>query len=191
MWTQTLLEHPYPWIQWGTVTGASLVAAIIDLRTRRIPNLLTGPLFLAGLLQAIWWGGGPALLDALAAAFLLGLPYFLLFVFAGGGAGDAKLMGAIGAWLGLIKGVVALGAVCLTGILFALLFARIQGRLHPLIQRLSLMGRLFAVEVWLRRIPHPAETPATDADERDKMPYGAAIGAGILLASMSWFLWLQ
>ena len=32
-----------PQLQWGVVISASLVAAAIDLRTRRIPNLLTAP----------------------------------------------------------------------------------------------------------------------------------------------------
>ena len=192
MWTQALLDHPYPWLQWGTVLGASLAAAVIDLRSQRIPNLLTIPLFLTGLVQAGLWGGGFAVLDSFVAACALMLPYVLLFVFAGGGAGDAKLMGGIGAWLGLMKGALALGAVCVAGILLAFAFARSRGRLEPLIQRLRLMGRLLAVRLWLRRLPSPIDAPATSvADSRDKMPYGAAIGAGVLLASTSWFLWLQ
>lgn len=193
MLTQALLDHPFPWIQWGTVIGASLAAAVIDLRSQRIPNVLTIPLFFSGLLQAALWGGGPAILDSLLAACVLMLPYVLLFVFAGGGAGDAKLMGGIGAWLGLMKGALALGAVSVTGILFAFLFARARGRLDPLIKRLELVGRLLAVRLWLRDLPTPVDSPAATrvADERDKMPYGAAIGAGVLLASTSWFLWLQ
>ena len=67
--------------------------------------------------------------DALAACVMLALPYVVLFVFAGGGAGDAKLMGAIGTWLGLVNGVVALAAVAASGILLAVAFALARRRL--------------------------------------------------------------
>ena len=46
-------------------------------------------------------------LDVLTMMFL----FVLLFIVAGGGAGDAKLMGA-GIWLGLINGLFALAECC-------------------------------------------------------------------------------
>ena len=104
-------------LQWGVVIGASLVAAAFDLQTRRIPNALTMPLLLAGLIRAIWLGRLLGLADAAAACFLLAMPFVLLFVFAGGGAGDAKLMGAIGAWLGLAQGMRVLLCVAAAGII--------------------------------------------------------------------------
>ncbi|MBM4028430.1 MAG: prepilin peptidase [Planctomycetes bacterium] len=83
-------------VQWGVVLGASLAAALTDLRNRRIPNRLTMPLALVGLAVA-FYGGGWANLGAAGAAYLvLALPYILLFLLAGGGAGDAKMMGATG-----------------------------------------------------------------------------------------------
>ena len=83
-------------IQWGIVIGASLIAAITDLHRRRIPNALTVPLLLFGLIKSTCLAGGSGLLESAGACFLLALPFVLLFIFAGGGAGDAKLMGAIG-----------------------------------------------------------------------------------------------
>ena len=47
-------------IQWGVVIGASLIAAVLDLRARRIPNLLCGPLFITGLIWAAWQEGWTA-----------------------------------------------------------------------------------------------------------------------------------
>jgi len=77
-----------------------LLAAREDLRTRRIPNLVTGPAFLLGLIVHLVMGGPAAGLAALAAGVLAGgilLPgWFMKFM----GAGDVKLMAAIGAWLG-------------------------------------------------------------------------------------------
>ena len=42
---------------WSIVIGASLPAGVFYLRTRRIPNAITGPFLLAGLVQTTWIGG--------------------------------------------------------------------------------------------------------------------------------------
>jgi len=91
-------------IQWAVVAGVSLAAAVCDFRTRRIPNALTVPAFAAGLLYALWAAGASGFADAVKVSVLLALPFILLFLFSHGGAGDAKLMGAVGAWLGLQEG---------------------------------------------------------------------------------------
>jgi len=46
---------------------------------------------------------------------LLGIPYFLLFAFAGGGAGDAKIMAALGAWVGWHNGIAVVVGVSIGG----------------------------------------------------------------------------
>ena len=50
--TLSLWNHPWAATQWGVVIGASLVAALVDARTFRIPNKLTFPLFGSGLVWA-------------------------------------------------------------------------------------------------------------------------------------------
>jgi prepilin peptidase CpaA len=106
--------------QWGVVIGASLFAALSDLREKRIPNALTLPLFIVGLIWAVWFGGLSGLAESAGTSVLLALPYIILFLFFGGGAGDAKLMGAIGAWLGMRQGLMVLACVAIAGGILAL-----------------------------------------------------------------------
>jgi prepilin peptidase CpaA len=75
-------------------------ATVVDLRTRRIPNLLTISAAAVGLLLNLSRGGGTGAL-ACGAGLLTGFAAFLPFYLAGGlGAGDVKAMAAIGAFLG-------------------------------------------------------------------------------------------
>jgi prepilin peptidase CpaA len=85
-------------------------AAIVDLRTRRIPNLLTVSAAAVGLALNLSRIGGPGAVTS-GAGILTGFAAFLPFYLAGGfGAGDVKAMAAVGAFLGP-KGVL-LAATC-------------------------------------------------------------------------------
>jgi leader peptidase (prepilin peptidase)/N-methyltransferase len=94
------------WID-AALGWALLLAAWIDAETLILPDLVTLPLVLAGL--AVTWAQAPAALTdhAMAAAIgyagfrLLNAGYRALRGRDGLGAGDAKLLAAAGAWLGL------------------------------------------------------------------------------------------
>ena len=90
-----------------------LALALIDLRCFRLPDALTLPLLLAGLLVALgserldWPLRAPAFLDAATGAaagagglYLVAAAYAVLRRREGMGMGDAKLAGVAGAWLG-------------------------------------------------------------------------------------------
>ena len=80
--------------------GLAAVACGCDLRTRRIPQVLTLGGATAGFAFHFASGGwsGAALS---AAGWALGIAIFLApFALGGLGAGDVKLLGALGAWLG-------------------------------------------------------------------------------------------
>jgi prepilin peptidase CpaA len=83
------------------------------MRIRRIPNLLTAPFFVGGLCFAACLGGFAGLEESIGGCVLTAAPYLILFLWAGGGAGDAKMMGAIGAWVGLAGGAIVLLCVAL------------------------------------------------------------------------------
>src|SRR5688500_5016350 len=75
-------------------------ACITDVRTRRIPNLLTFGTAAAGVVMHGATGGWDGLQLA-AGGWLLGAALFFPFFLLGGmGAGDVKLLAALGAWLG-------------------------------------------------------------------------------------------
>jgi prepilin peptidase CpaA len=152
-----------------------LLAAREDLRTRRIPNLLTGPAFLLGLAVHLLMGGPSAGLAALAAAvFAAGilLPgWFMKFM----GAGDVKLMAAIGAWLGSPRLA-----------LYAALFSLIAGGIISIVAaaRLGILSRTVRnAALLLPRVvagAGPAGAPLQTSGVR--VPKALAFLAGTLLA---------
>ncbi len=142
-----------------------LVVIVTDWRWQRIPNQVTYPTMLVGLLLGTIEGfpGAPfagGALDHLAGpvlAFLVSYPFY-----ASGGlkAGDAKMLMAIGA---------------LRGSLF-LLTSALYGALAGGVLALVLIG--------LRRLA-PPETEVADPFWRlmkSRIPYGVALGAGALIA---------
>ncbi|MCU6710907.1 prepilin peptidase [Paenibacillus sp. J5C_2022] len=104
----------------GLAAAILLAAAFVtDVRRQRIPNALTGGFFLAACLYALLSGGWQQLLQALLGAAAGFLPLLLLYVLKGIGAGDVKLFGATGAWLGI--------AAVLQLMIYAMLFGGLIG----------------------------------------------------------------
>jgi len=85
------------WIAIPAIAIAA-IATWTDVRSRRIPNLLTGPALLLGLLVHLVVEGLPGLGQAALGALVAGglmLPGWLL---KWKGGGDVKLVAAVGAW---------------------------------------------------------------------------------------------
>jgi len=80
--------------------GVALVACITDVRTRRIPNILTFGAAAAGLGAGAALNGTDGVLTASAGWGVGVAVFFIPFALGGLGAGDVKLMAALGAWLG-------------------------------------------------------------------------------------------
>ena len=167
-------------LQWGVVIGASLLAAVGDLCVRRIPNAFTFPLLIGGLIWSAWFGGLASFAEAAGACVLLALPYIILFIFVGGGAGDAKLMGAIGAWLGLRQGLTVFACVAIAGGILAIAKAIAKKRLKFVLT--SVFVSFYGLILYL--ITHRTmkladeQTDIKQSGELD-IPYGVAIFAGV------------
>ena len=87
-------------LQFACVAAFTAIAMATDLRTRRIPNWLTVTAAISGLAFHCLVSTREGLLFSLG-GFAVGFGIlFVLWIIGGGGGGDVKLMGAIGAWLG-------------------------------------------------------------------------------------------
>lgn len=154
--------------------------AVCDLRTRRIPNALTGPSILVGLLLHLVLGGWSQLGWSLAAALIAG-GVFLIFYLAGGmGAGDVKLMTAVACILGYRSVLELLVATAVMGGVFAIALAAYRGRLKETFRNIAALlvhHRLEGLK------PHPELNLKNRHTLR--LPYAVAIMAGCLIASFS------
>ncbi len=82
------------------VGGFTLAAAVCDLRSRKIPNKMTAPMCVAGIVYQVAFFQLDGLWSSLlgfAAGFGI---LFVLWMIATAGGGDVKLMAALGTWLG-------------------------------------------------------------------------------------------
>lgn len=112
--------------------GVLILISYIDARTYRIPDALSLPLMLVGLLLAFL--SGPAyLLSSAVGAFAgflslwgVGEIFFRLRGHEGLGVGDAKLFGAAGAWLGWHDLPLVLLIASVSGLAFALAMSYIR-----------------------------------------------------------------
>lgn len=133
-----ILAEPDPDRLWADcLLGWTLLAlSWIDWRWMLLPDRLTLPLLLAGLLLTWWWQPGSVGNHAAAAAIgylaLRGVAwcYRVLRGREGMGAGDAKLLGAAGAWLGLTPLPMVVLLAALLGLAAAGLLALSGRRLH-------------------------------------------------------------
>jgi len=189
MWATVLWDQEMAPLQWGVVLVAAGTGAILDGVWRRIPNGLTAPVLVGGLAWAAWVGGWAGLADSAAACALLAAPYVLLFLWGGGGAGDAKLMGALGAWLGLVSGMVVLASVAAAGVVIGAGWALAQGRFRTVAARVGQVVWQWALWAMTFGRFKPDPAPAASAAGATKMPYGIAILVGVSVAVMGVYLW--
>lgn len=145
--------HPNGVGLFGAAFGwALLLLAILDLRHFWLPDRVTLPLVLAGLGSA-WLFAAPSLLSAAIGAAsgyllltLINLLYRSLRGQDGLGGGDAKLMAAIGAWLGWEMLPLILLLASTTGLIVVLVFA-LRGRAVTAADRLP-FGAFLAIVAW-------------------------------------------
>jgi len=130
----------------------AITAAVWDIKQRRIPNWLTYPgigmgVVLRGLLFG-WSGLGSAVTGFLLAGGVM----FLFFLVRAMGAGDVKLMAAIGSLVGPRHGVVVLLATAICGGVMAIVYALYRGRMWATIKN---VGSVLRFHAWAGLQAHP------------------------------------
>jgi len=102
----------------AVVSVAVITGAISDYRGFRLPNRLTLPLVLSGLLWHSASGSADGLIRSLIGLFAACLPLLPAYAGGGMGAGDVKLMAGIGAWMGAVFALCVLIVAGLVGWVF-------------------------------------------------------------------------
>lgn len=138
------------------VAAVVTVALFTDLKERKIPNWLTfGAAFVGIAINTVFYGFeglGASLLGWIVGVALLVIPYLMKGI----GAGDVKLMGAIGALMGIHF------------VFYTMLWTALAGGLISIIYMLFHRQILY---VWI----------ATRTTSGKFVPYGIAIFAGTLV----------
>ena len=165
--------HSIAW--WPTVVVLS-VAIFTDLRSRRIPNWLTVPGLLSGVLIHALIGGWHGTLFALKGAGLALLILLPLVIMRALGAGDWKLMGAVGAFVGPVMFLfVLLGSIFASGIMAVVQVLR-MGRVTETLRNMVTLVRGF-FSFGLKKNPEIS----LDNPRLLKLPFGVAVAAATLV----------
>lgn len=176
-WTTEATLYTVHGVTWALTLAFTLYAGWLDLRTRRIPNWLTISGLIAGVALNLildGWHGVVRSLEGAGLALGLLLPLVLL---RGLGAGDWKLMGAVGALMGwrpmffiLLAGFLVSGAMGVVQMIMARRTKQTLRNMRRLIFGLATLG-----------LRTKFNDISLDNPTLVKVPFGAAVGAAAVL----------
>jgi prepilin peptidase CpaA len=160
-----------------TLIAVLLTAVATDIRSYRIPNWLTMPAMAGGLLIHTLLNGQAGLILSLE-GLGLGLGLFLIFYLMGGmGAGDVKLMAAVGSFLGP------------RGVLYAAMLTGLLGGVYAVAAMASCWGLRATVQqivAMLTTLSFPQEDTLSSTKRAPfRLRYALVISLGTLLSMMA------
>jgi prepilin peptidase CpaA len=149
------------------------ISAVYDVRSRRIPNFITLPAIVFGLLLHAVFGGWRQLVTAATGGLICGLIFFVFYLAGGMGAGDVKLITAAGCITGLSLVGYLLVFTALAGGVMAIALALYH---RQLVETWHNMGSLAVHHTMMGLTPHAQFNISNERTLR--LPYALAIAAG-------------
>jgi|WetSurMetagenome_2_1015567.scaffolds.fasta_scaffold152485_2 prepilin peptidase CpaA len=149
------------------------IATFYDVKLRKIPNALTLPAMAAGLTIQALTGGMAGLLSGVLGLLMGTGLFFIIYLIGAIGAGDAKLVGAVGAFVGPRGILVVTLLTALAGGLYALFFLLFyRSRTKGTLKSIKQIFMIFALTKKWELGPEGEDKNAP------KLCYGVAIAAG-------------
>lgn len=159
------------------VTGMVGIAAITDIASRRIPNVLVACGLTIALILHLFApisGSWQTWLFGALTSFLVFMPFYLL---RGMGAGDVKLMVAVGSFVGPLLALKIALATFIIGGMWSLLVIVSKGKARHTLANLRLL--MLPLLMRLNGVSVPIESLSYQTVGR--LPYGVAIALGTLV----------
>jgi prepilin peptidase CpaA len=151
----------------------------MDVWKFKVYNALTVPLLLTGLVYHVIAGGLPGLQGSLIGMVSGFAVLFVIYTMGGVGAGDVKLMAAVGAWLGMPLTLHLFVASALASGIYAVVLVLLSGsmretwiNLQVVLFRIMALGHHLGADFRL-------EDEMKRADRRRRLvPFGAMVAVG-------------
>jgi prepilin peptidase CpaA len=155
------------------------IAAVTDLRSHRIPNWLTYPAVVLGIGLHAASGGIGGCVFGLQGLFL-GMGLLIVFYVLGGmGAGDVKLLGAVGSFLGPHGVFMAFLSTALVGGVLSL---------AVILRRRGVRGTTTYFQSTMYTAAAARTIALPEGAERESICYGVAIAIGSCLSMLVTYL---
>jgi prepilin peptidase CpaA len=163
------------------ILAIAAAACVTDVTTRRIPNVLTfGAVAGALLVRGVLFGTS-GIIDA-SAGWLTGfILLFPLFFVRGLGAGDVKLVAALGAWFGPVDALWLALYTAVVGGVIGVGYSLARGYLGTALSNMRMIGTHWAFSGF-----QPVPGMTLDNAERPRLPYALPILLGTMVT-----LWLH
>jgi prepilin peptidase CpaA len=157
------------------------IACVTDVWTHRIPNVLTFGAAAAAMVFHTFAPSGHGIVSAIEGWLVGAALMFLPFALRGLGAGDVKLVAALGAWLGPVNALWLAVYAMIAGGVLSIVVAAFHGYLRKALANIWLLLQHWTV-VGLR----PLDTISLEGSNGPRLAYAVPIFAGVVLS-----LWLR